>query len=88
VFGGCAIAWNAAVGGVAIAHDFAIGGIAHALQANNQAAQSFLQPNLFFQNAPLVLRYLAWLNLLWVIPMLAWWRIVVSSRRRSEQENS
>jgi RNA polymerase sigma factor (sigma-70 family) len=88
VFGGCAIAWNAAVGGVAIAHDFASGGIAHALQANNQATQSYLQPNLFFQNAPLVLRYLAWLNLLWVIPMFAWWRIVVSSCRRWEQENS
>jgi hypothetical protein len=84
VFGGCAIAWNAAVGGVAIAHDFAFGGIAHALQANNHAARSYLQPNLFFQHAPLALRYLAWLNLLWVIPMLAWWRIVACSCRRRD----
>jgi len=69
---------------VAIAHDFALGGIAHALQANNDAAQSYLQPNLFFQNAPLVLRYLAWLNLLWIIPMFAWWRIVVRSRCKQD----
>jgi len=81
-FGGCAIAWNAANGGIAIAHDFAFGSIAHALQANNDAAHSNLQSNLFFQHARLPLRYLAWLNLLWVIPMLARWRIVARSRRR------
>jgi RNA polymerase sigma factor (sigma-70 family) len=82
VFGGCAIAWNAADGGIAIAHNFAIGGIAHALQANNDAAQSYLRSNLFFQHARLPVRYLAWLNLLWVIPMLARWRVVTFSRRR------
>ncbi len=82
VFGGCAIAWNAADGGIAIARNFAIGGIAHALQANNDAAQSYLQSNLFFQHARLPVRYLAWLNLLWVIPLLARWRVVASSRRR------
>src|SRR5436305_8490822 len=81
VFGGCAIAWNAANGGIAIAHDFAVGSIAHALQANNDAAQSYVQSNLFFQHARLPLRYLAWLNLLWVVPMLARWRAVVGSRR-------
>jgi RNA polymerase sigma factor (sigma-70 family) len=80
VFGGCAIAWNAANGGIAIAHDFAIGGIARALQANNGAAYSYLQPNVFFQHARLPLRYLAWLNLLWVIPMLARWGVVASRR--------
>jgi hypothetical protein len=82
VFGGCAIAWNAANGGIAIAHNFAVGGIAHALQANNDVAQSYFQSNLFFQHARLPVRYLAWLNLLWVIPMLARWRVVASSRRR------
>ena len=81
VYGACAIAWNAASGGVAVAHDFALGGIAHALQANNHAAWSFLQSNLFFRHARLPLRYLAWLNLLWVIPMLARWRVVARSRR-------
>jgi hypothetical protein len=84
VFGGCAIAWNAANGGIAIAHDFAVGSIAHALQANNRAALSYLQPNLFFQYARLPLRYLAWLNLLWVIPMLARWGVVAGSRHRRD----
>jgi hypothetical protein len=83
VFGGCAIAWNAANGGIAIAHDFAIGSIARALQANNYAAQSYLAPNWFFQHARLPLRYLAWLNLLWVIPMLARWGAVAGNRRRA-----
>jgi RNA polymerase sigma factor (sigma-70 family) len=84
VFGDCAVAWNAANGGIAIAHDFAVGGIAHALQANNDAAQSYLQPNLFFQHARLPLRYLAWLNLLWVVPMLARWRVVAGNRHRHD----
>jgi RNA polymerase sigma factor (sigma-70 family) len=84
VFGGCAIAWNAANGGIAIARNFAVGGIAHALQANNDAAQAYFRLNLFFQHARLPLRYLACLNLLWVIPMLARWRAVASSRRRRD----
>jgi hypothetical protein len=82
VFGGCAIAWTAANGGIAVAHHFAVGGIAHALQANNEAARSYFRSNLFFQHIPLALRYLAWLNLLWVIPMLARWRVVARNRRR------
>ncbi len=76
VYGACAIAWNAASGGVAVAHDFAMGGVAHAPQANNEAAWSFLQSKLFFRHAHLALRYLAVLNLLWVIPMFARWRVV------------
>lgn len=75
-FGGCAIAWNAALGGAALAHDYALGGIALAAQANNAAAQLYIQANPFFQNGQIVARYLAWLNLLWVIPMIAWWRTI------------
>ena len=82
VFGACAIAWNAANGGIAIAHNFAAGGIAHALQANNHAAFSYFQQDLFFHHPRRLLLYLAWLNLLWVIPMLARWRIVAGSRCR------
>jgi RNA polymerase sigma factor (sigma-70 family) len=88
VFGGCAIGWNAALGGVAIAHDYALGGIVQAAQANNEIAARFMQLNPFFQHAPIALRYLAWLNLLWIIPMLVWWRVVSCSRRRREQGNS
>jgi hypothetical protein len=82
VYGACAIAWNAAIGGVAIAHDFAAGGIAYALQANNETARIYLRSSSFLQHAHLALRYLALLNLLWVIPMLAKWRIVAQSRRQ------
>jgi hypothetical protein len=81
VFGACAIAWNAASGGVAVAHDFAAGGIAHALQSNNEAARTYVRSSVFLQHAHLALRYLAWLNLLWVIPMFARWRVVARSRR-------
>ena len=80
VFGSCAVAWDAASGGIAIAHNFAVGSIAHALQANNDAARFYFQSDPFFQHARLPLRYLAWLNLLWVIPMLARWRVVARSR--------
>jgi len=86
VFGGCAFAWNAAQGGVALAHDFAIGNVAYAVQANNHAAWSYLQPNPFFQHARLPLRYLALLNLLWVIPMFVRWGVVVRSRRRRDKQ--
>jgi hypothetical protein len=80
VFGACAIAWNAANGGIAIAHDFAFGGIAYALQANNPAAANYFQHEPFFYQPRRLLFYLAWLNLLWVIPMLARWRIVKGAR--------
>ena len=84
VFGACAIAWNAANGGMAIAHNFAVGSVAHALQANNNAAGSYFQPNLFYQHPRRFLHYLAWLNLLWVIPMLVRWRVVAGGRRQRE----
>ncbi len=75
-FAGCAIAWNAAVGGAAVAHDFALGGVAAAAEANNEVAATVVRRSLFFQNAQAVFPYLAWLNLIWVIPMLLWWRAV------------
>jgi hypothetical protein len=82
--GACAIAWNAATGGIAIAHSFAVGGIAHALQANNDAAISYFRQTLFFRRPSLLLFHLAWLNLLWIIPTLARWRIVVREQRRRD----
>jgi hypothetical protein len=84
VFGACAVAWNAANGGIAIAHNFAFGGIAHALQANNQAAGSYFQQDLFFHHPRRLLLYLAWLNLLWVIPMLVRWRVVARGSRQQD----
>jgi hypothetical protein len=72
-FGGFAIAWSAAMGGFAIARDFALGGFAHAAQANNEVAGRLIRPLLFFRSGEAALRYLVWLNLLWIIPMMAWW---------------
>jgi hypothetical protein len=81
-FGGCAIAWSAAAGGAAIAHDFALGANASAAEMNNFAAQTFIENAPFFKTADYVFRhYMAWLNLVWVIPMLAWWRMVRRAKR-------
>jgi RNA polymerase sigma factor (sigma-70 family) len=73
-FGGCALAWSAAAGGLAVARDFALGGIAHAAQVNNAVAETFVRGQFFFQKMDVVARHIGWLNLLWLIPMLAWWR--------------
>ncbi len=81
-FGACAIAWNAANGGIAIARNFAFGGIAYALQANNPAAESYFQRDLLFHHPKRLLFYLAWLNLLWVIPTLIRWRVVAAAAWR------
>jgi RNA polymerase sigma factor (sigma-70 family) len=83
-FGACAIAWKAANGGIAIAHDFAVGGLAAAMQANNGAARAYFWQTPFFHNPRRILFYLAWLNLLWVIPMLARWRVVAGARSRRD----
>ena len=76
-FAECAIAWQAAVGGAAIAHDFALGGVAAAAgQANNEVAAVFVRTSPFFKMTQALFPYLAWLNLIWVIPMLLWWQVV------------
>jgi len=73
-FGGCALAWSAALGGLAVARDFALGGLAHAAQVNNPLAENFIREQVFFQKMDTFSRHLGWLNLLWLVPMLAWWR--------------
>jgi RNA polymerase sigma factor (sigma-70 family) len=75
-FGGCAIALNAAMGGLAIARDFALGGIAHAAQINNGFASEFMSASPFFKCAQILSHYFNWLNLLWLIPLMGWWRIL------------
>jgi len=84
-FGGCAIAWNAAAGGAAIAHDFALGGTAYGAQANTPTASAFLGTQVFFRNASFIFQhYMAWLNLIWVIPMLVWWKLVRRANATSQ----
>ena len=76
-FGGCALAWKAAMGGLAIARDFALGGTAHAAQANTEIATQFAGASRFFQNMEVLSHHIGWLNLLWLIPLIGWWRMVV-----------
>jgi len=80
--GGCAIAWNASIGGISLAHDFALGGIAQAAQANTEIARQFVESEWFFHYGQIASNYCLWLNLVWVIPMLAWWRVI--ARRRAK----
>jgi RNA polymerase sigma factor (sigma-70 family) len=80
-FGACAIAWKAAVGAVALAHDFALGGIAQAAQAGNAAAETYVKSSEFFHSVTWLSQYAGWLNLLWVLPMLLWWRMASRANR-------
>src|SRR5882724_5739399 len=80
-FGGCALAWKAAIGGLAIARDFALGGTAHAAQANNEIATLFTKASPFFQNMEVLSHHIGWLNLLWLIPLVGWWRMIAKRAR-------
>ena len=64
------------MGGLAIARDIALGGFAHAAQTNNEIATQFTKTNLFFRNMEVVSHYIGWLNLLWLIPFVGWWRTI------------
>ena len=75
-FGGCALAWNAAMGGLAIARDFALGGVAHAAQANGEIASQFMKTSPFFRRMEILSHHIGWLNLLWLIPLAGWWRLL------------
>jgi len=79
--GGCAVAWKAAVGGAAIAREFALGTPAYAAEAANAAADAFIRGSAFFQTAFRLMRYGLWLNLVWIVPMILWWRTVARQRK-------
>jgi len=81
-FGGCAVALNAASGGLAIARDFALGGVAQAAQANTELARQFIHDHLIFRQTEILTHYLGWLNLLWLIPLTGWWRLVAKSGKQ------
>jgi RNA polymerase sigma factor (sigma-70 family) len=80
-FGGCAVAWNAAMGGLAVARDFALGGSAYAAQFNNDVAAQYIKTERFFVIMEVVARYIGWLNLVWMLPLIAWWRAVKRANR-------
>jgi RNA polymerase sigma factor (sigma-70 family) len=81
-YGACAVAWKAAMGAAALAHDFAAGGIAHAAQAGTPAADAYVKSSDFFRTAEWLSRYAGWLNLLWVLPMILWWRMAARRNRQ------
>ncbi|MCW5553646.1 MAG: sigma-70 family RNA polymerase sigma factor [Verrucomicrobiae bacterium] len=87
-FGEWAVGWNAAAGGVALAHDFALGRIARAAQVNRDIVWEFMKGNPFFHYARQLVNYSAWLNLLWVIPLVVQWRIMAGKRRREQPVKS
>lgn len=82
-YSGCGIAWNAAVGGVAMARDYALGAVAHAATANTKAAVAFIESQPFFRAAHGSIDYIAWLNLVWVLPMMCWWWLVARMKKRN-----
>jgi RNA polymerase sigma factor (sigma-70 family) len=73
-FGGCAIAWWGAQGGVAVAHDFALGVVALARHANDAAAREFFTNSGFFRTVQVAMCYVGWLNLIFLFPLVLWWR--------------
>jgi RNA polymerase sigma factor (sigma-70 family) len=75
-FGGCALAWNAAMGGLAVARNFAVGGVADAAQANTEIASHFMKTSPFFMRMGILSHYIGWLNLLWLIPLFGWSRLL------------
>jgi hypothetical protein len=73
-FGGCALALNAAMGGLAIARDVASVG-SRARQANGEIVP-FMKASPFFSRMTILSHYVGWLNLLWLIPLAGWWRVL------------
>jgi hypothetical protein len=57
---------------VAVARDFAVGAVASAQHANDAIAETFIQDSGFFQFALVAMRYVQWLNLLWLLPLVLW----------------
>ena len=79
-FGACVIAWTGAEGAIAIARDFAVGAVAFAEHANDAAARSFIEDSAFFKGALVAMRYVQWLNLMWLFPLVLW---LLKSRKRA-----
>ena len=87
-YGGFAIALNAAQGALAIARDFALGSVARAAQANNEAASQFVKGSFFFNGMEVLLRHIWWMNLIWLLPLITWWRALAKRRQQNNFPNS
>ena len=82
-FNGCfSIGWDSATGLFAAAREYAAGRFAYAAQANTDLALETLRENPMFHWARFTSRHWLWLNLLWILPFLAMWRM---ARKRKPQ---
>jgi RNA polymerase sigma factor (sigma-70 family) len=81
-YGACALGWKAAVGWIVVAHEFALGSIAHG-GAGVEAARKFVGSSPFFHFAQMIMKYFAWMNLLWVVPLTIQARIVARAKKSS-----
>ena len=86
--GGCAIGWLAADGGIALARDFASGGIAHAAQANNDIARQMTSSNWFFHYGEILGHHSFLLNLVWVVPIVIFWKLSARKNRQTTVQES
>lgn len=48
---------------------------------NNEIASQFIKTNPFFKNMEILGRHIGWLNLLWLIPLVGWWRVLAKRAR-------
>lgn len=73
--GGLVVGWDAAVGQFALARDYALGQFAAAAHANNDVARQVIAANPFFRAAEFLNQHWVWMNLFWMAPFCAVWRI-------------
>ncbi len=85
--GACALGFDSAVGAAGLAFHYALGLVAQAAEANSQLAQARSQESSFFTLGMTLGRYAAWLNLLWVLPLVYWWRKSASGRRSRQGQS-
>lgn len=78
--GGMAIAWKAAWGGIAVAHEMASGALSFVIPGGHAGTARYFNDSLFFRAAQTFLRYSVFLNILWVLPMIGWWRVAAKKR--------
>jgi hypothetical protein len=58
-----------------------MGGVAQATYANGEVASNFMKTSPFFIRMEMLSHYLGWLNLLWLIPLVNWIRLLKQRRR-------
>jgi hypothetical protein len=57
--------------------------MAQATQANNEIASQFIKGGFFFRNMETLSQHIVWMNLLWLLPLIAWWRALAKRARNN-----